>query len=296
MVDRFRKLPLALPRRGTIPLPDARSLGRELGRTTLIRLGLLAALVALGITAVWRANTSDTRTVTFLPHGQTAIVVLDESKSIYLTAYKRIDALLTRLVAADASVGLVAFSDTAYELLPPGSHGTELRALLRYYHPGGGGAIDDPTSNISANPWEVGFSAGTKISSGLALAQYIVHRDKLTHATILLASDLGTASEDQPMVTRTLLSFRRDPRVTFRIVPLFPIAEDRAFFESLVGKKPFVDPASLAFPARGESHSRFLGGTPASFIVVAVLLLLALAVNELACGRVYVPRPQEEST
>jgi hypothetical protein len=294
MAGRFERLPLALPRKAAIPLPDARSLRPELTRTTLIRLGLLAALVALGIAAVWRANANETRTVTFLPHGQTTIVVLDESKSIYLTAYKRIDALLSRLVAADASVGLVAFSDTAYELLPPGSHGTELRALIRYYRPGGGGAIDDPTSNISANPWEVGFSAGTKISSGLDLAQSIVQRDRLKHATILLASDLETASEDQPLVTRTLLAMRRNPRITFRIVPLFPIAEDQKFFESLVGKKPFVNPSSLDFPVRGEAHSRFLAGTPTSFIVVAVLLLLALAVNELACGRVYVPRPREE--
>lgn len=295
MAGRFWKLPLALPRAAALPLPDARALQRELHRTTIIRLGLLAALVALGIVAVWRASANDTRTVTFLPHGRTAIVVLDESKSIYLTAYKRIDALLSRLVAADASVGLVAFSDTAYELLPPGSHGTELRALERYYRPGGGGAVDDSEANISANPWEVGFSAGTKISSGLDLAQQIVHRDRLAHATILLASDLETASEDQPLLTRTLLSFRRDPRVTFRIVPLFPIAEDRAFFERLVGKKPFVNPSSLDFPARGEAHSRFLGGTPTSFLVVAVILLFALALNELACARVSVPRPQESA-
>jgi hypothetical protein len=295
MGARFRSLPLAIRRAATIPLPDARSLRPELRRTTLVRLGLVAALVALGVTAVWRANANDTRTVTFLPHRETAIVVLDESKSIYITAYKRIDALLTRLVAADASVGLVAFSDTAYELLPPGSHGTELQALIRYYRPGGGGAVDDSSSNFSANPWEVGFSAGTKISSGLDLAQEIVHRDRLTHATILLASDLETASEDQPLLTRTLLSLRRDPRVTLRIVPLFPIAEDREFFERLVGKKPFVDPSKLDFPARGEAHSRFLGGTPTSFLVVAVILLLALAVNELTCSRVYIPRPREES-
>lgn len=292
---RRRKLPLALSRTAAIPLPDARALHAELRRTTLIRVGLLVALAALGIAAVWRASANDTRTVTFLPHGQTAIVVLDESKSIYLTAYKRIDALLRRLIAADASVGLVAFSDTAYEVLPPGTHGRELRALLRFYQPGGGGAVDDPASNVSANPWEVGFSAGTKISSGLNLAQRIVHRDGLTHATILLASDLETASEDQPLLTRALLGLRRDPRVTFRIVPLFPIAEDRVFFERLVGKKPFVKPGQLTFQARGESASRFFGGTPTSFLVVATLLLLALAVNELVCARVYVPAPQESA-
>jgi hypothetical protein len=245
------------------------------------------------VAAVWRAAATETQTVTFLPHGQAAIVVLDESKSIYLTAYKRIDALLSRLIDADASIGLIAFSDTAYELLPPGTDGTELRALLKYYRPGGGGAVADATSNVSANPWEIGFSAGTKISSGLSLARRIVHRDRLAHATILLASDLETASEDQPLLTRTLLSLRRDPRVTLRIVPLFPIAEDRIFFEQLVGKKPFVDPANLSFQARGESHSRFLGGTPTSFLVVAGLLMLGLAVNELLCGRIYVPRPQE---
>jgi len=295
MPIRLSDLPLALPRRAAIPLPDARALQTQLRRTTLIRLGLFTALIALGAFAVWRAAASQTRTVSFLPRGQTAIVVLDESKSVYLTAYGRIASLLRRLVAADASVGLIGFSDTAYELLPPGTRATELRALLRYYQPNGGGAVDDATSKFSANPWEIGFSGGTKISSGLSMAERVVERDRLGRATVLLASDLETASEDQPLLTRTLIQLRRDPRVTLRIVPLFPIAEDRIFFERLVGKKAFVNPRNLSFERRGEAHNRFLGSTPTSFVIVAALLLLALAVNELFCGRLYVARPREAS-
>jgi hypothetical protein len=289
------RLPSALPRRAAIPLPDARALRGELRRTTLIRAALLVALIALGVLAVWRAATIPTRTVSFLPKGQTAIVVLDQSKSVYLTAYRRIAVLIRRLVDADASIGLIGFSDTAYELLPPGTHGTELRPLLRYYQPNGGGAVNDETSSFSANPWEVGFSGGTKISSGVSMAERVVARDRLAHATVLLVSDLGTASEDRPLLTRTLIRFGRNPHVTLRIVPLFPVAEDRTYVERLVGKQAFVSPGSLSFERRGESHTRFLGSTPTSFVVVAALLLVALAVNELLCARVYVPRPQEAS-
>lgn len=293
METKLSRLPSALPRRAAIPLPDARALHGELRRTTLIRAALLVALIALGALAVWRAATIPTRTVSFLPKGQTAIVVLDQSKSVYLTAYRRIAVLIRRLVDADASVGLIGFSDTAYELLPPGTHGTELRPLLRYYQPNGGGAVNDETSSFSANPWEVGFSGGTKISSGLSMAEQVVAHDRLAHATVLLVSDLGTASEDRPLLTRTLIRFGRNPHVTLRIVSLFPVAEDRTFVQRLVGEQAFVSPGSLSLEKRGESQTRFLGRTPTSFVAVVALLLVALAVNELLCARVHVPRPQE---
>jgi hypothetical protein len=179
--------------------------------------------------------------------------------------------------------------------LPHGTHGTELRPLLRYYQPNGGGAVNDANSRFSANPWEIGFSGGTKISSGLSMAERIVARDRLAHATVLLTSDLGTASEDRPLLTRTLIRLGRNPRVTLRIVPLFPVAEDRAFFKRLVGEKAFVKSGSLTFAKRAEAHTRFLGGTPTSFLLVAALLLVVLAVNELLCGRLHVGRPQEAS-
>ena len=136
MVD----LPL---RRSGIPLADAGLLAGAIRRTTIIRLGLLAALVALVGFAVWRAAGLETRTVAFLPESATTIVVLDQSRSVYLADYKAIAAILTRVVQGDPSVGLVAFSDTAYEMLPPGSHGSDLKALLRFYRPTGVGSNID---------------------------------------------------------------------------------------------------------------------------------------------------------
>src|SRR4051812_35358539 len=106
-----------LSRRTGIPLADSGRLSRAIRRTTFVRLGLLAVLVVLAAVAVWRAARLETRTVSFLPESATTIVVLDQSRSVYLADYKAIAAVLTRVVQGDPSVGLVAFSDTAYEML-----------------------------------------------------------------------------------------------------------------------------------------------------------------------------------
>src|SRR5690242_11897829 len=110
-------------RRGAIPLADAGALAIQLRRTTIVRLVLGGALVALAAVAVWRAADLNPRTVSFLPQNSTTVVVMDQSKSIYAAAYKRIAEALRRLIAANVPVGLVAFSDTAYEMLPPGARG-----------------------------------------------------------------------------------------------------------------------------------------------------------------------------
>src|SRR5919197_4108573 len=134
---------LALPQRAGIPLADSALLAGAVRRTTLIRIGLLTALVVLAAFAVWRAARLETRTVAFLPESATTIVVLDQSRSVYLADYKAIAAILTRVVQGDPSVGLVAISNTAYEMLPPGSHGSDLKELLRFYRPTAGGSNVD---------------------------------------------------------------------------------------------------------------------------------------------------------
>src|SRR5215207_1409990 len=154
-----QRTPTAL-RRDAIPLADLGALRRPLVRTTAIRLGLLVALIALASVSLWRAARLEARTLTFLPRDTSTVIVLDQSKSVYLWGYQSIAAIIRRFAAVDAQVGLVMFSDTAYELLPPGSHGEELRPLLHYYTPHGGGNDIDPTTRFPANPWDNAFSGG----------------------------------------------------------------------------------------------------------------------------------------
>ena len=286
MVD----LPL---RRTGIPLADAGLLAGAIRRTTIVRLALLTTILALAGFAVWRAAGLETRAVSFLPESATTIVVLDQSRSVYLADYKAIAAILTRVVQGDPSVGLVAFSDTAYEMLPPGSHGSDLKALLRFYRPTGVGSNIDPASHFPASPWDNVFSGGTKISSGLELARQMVDRDHVKRATILLVSDLETAGEDRPAFAQALIRIRHDPRLTLRIAPLYAIPEERAFVARFVPRDAFVKPAQIRGRGAAEPRRRLLAHTPWELIAAGALLLLALGANELLCSRVELRRPKE---
>jgi hypothetical protein len=281
-------------RRGAIPLSDADAVRFALRRTTLVRLALAGLLVALGAVAVWRAAALNPRPVSFLPASTTSVVVIDQSKSVYITAYKRIALLLRKLAAADVPVGLVAFSDTAYEMLPPGARGSELKPLLRFYTPGNGGSNVDPETLYAANPWQDVFSGGTKISSGLDMAESLLHRDHIHNGTILLASDLETAGEDEPNLAQSLVRIEHDKGVHLKIVPLFPVEDDQLFFERFVPKRDFVKPSELHVTGPAQARRRLIAGTPWPLLVVGGLLLLALAANELACGRLHLPRPRTE--
>ena len=258
-----------------------------------MRLVLGGALVVLAGVAVWRAADLNPRTVAFLPQNSTTVVVVDQSKSIYVAAYRRIAETLRRLIAADVPIGLVAFSDTAYEMLPPGARGSELKPLLRFYVPTRHGANIDPDTSFLASPWDNVFSAGTKISTGLDLAVSILHRDRVRNGTVLLLSDLETAGEDQPALAQSLITIRRDPGVTLKIVPLFPLAADQKFFASFVPRQDFVRPSQLQAPVNTAAHRGIVATTPWPLIVVGALLLLALAANELFCSRVYVPAREQ---
>jgi hypothetical protein len=291
------RLPVALPRPGTIPISDSVALRRPLQRTTAVRLALAVLLLLLTGFAVWRAAALNPRPVPFLDRRTTTIVVLDQSKSIYIGAFRRIASLLKVLVDANAPVGLVAFSDTAYEMMPPGTHGAELAPMLRFYTKGRPGESDlDPLTLFPASPWGDVFSGGTKISAGIDLARDIVHRDHVRHATIVLASDLETAGEDEPKLGLSLLNATQDPKIDVKILPLFPIADDLQFFEKYLPASAFIKASQLHAKAAETSTHRLLVSSPWPIVLVGALLLLALAANELSCARVLVARPQEATS
>jgi hypothetical protein len=284
---------LAQLRGGSVPLSDADALRGPLRRTTVVRYTLGAAILLLAAVAVWRAAALGARPLTFLPARSTSEIVLDQSKSIDIAAYRRVAKLLRALVAANDPVGLVAFSDSAYELMPPGSPGSELAPVLRYYMPARGtGSNVDPTTLFPSNPWEDVFSGGTAISTGLDLAHSVLHRDHVTGATIVLASDLETDDNDLPALGRALTSIIRDPTIHLKILGLYPDASSLAFFKQYVPNQDFIDPSALQVHQAGTVHRRLIGLNPWALLVVGGLLLLALALNEVLGSRVIVPHPQ----
>jgi hypothetical protein len=283
-------------RRGAIPLSDAVALRIALRRTTLVRFVLAGLLVALAVLAVWRAARLNPRAVAFLPEHSTTVVVVDQSKSVYISSYRRIAAVLRKLVQADVPIGLVAFSDTAYEMMPPGARGSELKPLLRFYAPSRAVTNNvDPSTLFATTPWQNVFSGGTKISSGLDLARSMLHRDHVRNGTILLLSDLETAGEDQPNLAQSLIRTEHDADVTLKVIPLFPNEADLRFFGQFVPPSALVKPEQLRVKGAAEPRHTLIALVPWPLLIAVGLLLVALAVNELTCGRLHLPRPREAS-
>jgi hypothetical protein len=125
------------------------------------------------------------------------------------------------------------------------------------------------------------------------MALSMIQRDHVKRTVILLASDLQTAAEDQPALAQALSKIQQDPDVTLKLLPLFPLREDRQFFASFVPRRDFLKPSQIQGPITTASRTGVIGSTPWPLLVVAVLLLLALAANELLCARVRVPATAE---
>jgi hypothetical protein len=252
-------------------------------RTRLLRTVLVAAAVALLALAAASARGLDPGKPGFLPQAS-GVLVIDLSLSIGEEDYKDIRNTVRRLIADDSSVGLVIFSDIAYELLPPGTSAAELRPLLRLLVPRRATRVD---AGLPVNPWSRSFSAGTRISSALELARDMLVRDKVKNGSILVLSDLITAPEDVPQLARTLHDLRR-LSITVRVIPLSPLNDGRTIFEGLLGKSAFIPPGRMegAQPVPTETRVEL----PTGLLVLGGLLLSVLAAHERFAGRLGLPR------
>ncbi len=261
-----------------IPSADIGALAPHARRTRRLRAALAAVLLGLVVAGVLLARGSDDTPSRLLPPGTSGIVVIDVSRSVDGQTYQPIASVLRQLIALREPVGVVAFSDVAYQLLPPGSPSRELRSLLRLFTP--------EQSGVEESPWSPAFTAGTRISTGLDLTRTIIDRQHLGNGAVLLVSDLQTASSDIADMTEAIIEYRK-AGIPLRIAGLEPQPQNRRLFERLVGKDAFADversgvrAAATAAPEGGR------GPLPRAFLVVAALLLLALAVHERWCSRV----------
>ena len=262
-----------------IPLGDAPALRGFARRTALIRISLAALLLGLVVAVALLAGHPRVRTLHVLPSGSTGIVVLDLSASISEDTYARIGATLSDLAASKGRYGLVVFSGSAYQALPPGTPAAELKPLVRYF--------TLPTQKtpgfipaFPANPWTASFSAGTRISSGLELAHTLA-TNGIARPAVVLVSDLDDDPSDLGRTALAVLAYRRD-RVPLRVVGLNPSPQDQQFFSKLLGKQSAITAARLPQDASpGSGH----GGFPWVLAGLAVAVALALAVNELLLAR-----------
>jgi hypothetical protein len=280
-MEALRRAP-ALRAELPVPVADLGSLEAAARRTTATRLLLVLALLALLSGTVLFARGLKSGETGLLPSGRSGVVVLDVSRSIDPDGMRRIGGVLRNLIRANASIGLVVFSDVAYELLPPRTPARELTPMLRFF--------TETSRGFPVNPWAPAFRAGTRISQGLEIARAMLVDSHVPHGSILLVSDLGTAIADQVRLTRDLVNISRGP-IPLKIVPLNPLQRDRQFFEKLVGPKAFVASTNGGFAGASASAGlRSSASTPISLLVAGGALLCLLALNELWCGRLELPR------
>jgi hypothetical protein len=248
-----------------------------------VRIVLTAALIA---TLVWLfvvAKSAGTGRAAVFPEGvSTGVVALDMSASISGPIYARVATTLRGIVNANQSIGLVMFSDTAYELLPPNSPPGAMLQFIPFFVPirfyGG-------TPVFAQSPWDQ-FSGGTRISTGLIAADQALKRAGIAHGAILLVSDLDDSVADEPQLDAEALRLQRE-HLPVRIVPLFSSAPNKEYFGALFGTNSFVDPS--VFAHRAHKHVQpVTAAAPWALLALGVVLVVLLAGNERWNGRLEV--------
>ena len=274
---------MRIPRRdsgGAVPYPEPGVFARITRRTTAARLVLALAIATAAALELGLARGGGVTEAAYLPSNGQSVVIMDFSYSITGSSYRLIVNALRKISAAGNPVGLIGFSDIAYELLPPGTPARELEPVARLFIPlpSKSGDIRFPSS-----PWSP-LQGGTRISTGLRLADETLQRAGVHKASVLLISDLETASEDAPAVVDAVASLQRHG-YSLHLIGLDPTPPSLHFFENLAGKRAFVHEKGLATSVKHPGSSGLLSGqTPWAFLLGAALLAALLAANERWAG------------
>lgn len=276
-----------LRRARALPSTAADELGREHRRTRRLRLALAATAVALLAGCFALSRDAEALPTTYFATGSGGIIVIDLSASVDELKAQRIRRVLQALTDTEGRVGLVVFSDTAYEMFPPDTRTEELGPLLKFFRTRGAqfdGGERRPGPSAEESPWSLSFRGGTKISTGLVEARRMITREGDPSLGVVLLSDLDNSGFDSSVLTEEVVRYQRE-RIDLRVIPLFPGSEDLAFFEQLLGKDALVERAELVRNSEVRERQTLVGGFPWAFVAVASALLLLLAANERWCGR-----------
>ena len=292
-------LPFGLGRDG-LPTSTAAELGDVHRRTRRARIAVAGIALTLLAACYVLARTLDVLPTTYFAESTGGVVVLDLSTSVDAVKSQRAHRVLRTFAETEGRVGLVVFSDSAYEMFPPDTRSEELRPLLRFFDPvarrpdfrrfGGGrrrgfGDDDRDRPREMETPWSLSFRGGTRISTGLVEARRIVEREKDRNLAVLLMSDLDNSGFDGSVLTEEIVNYRR-AGIDLRVIPLFPGPDDRAFFEGLVGKDAMVSEIELLRNRQVRQSQTLVGAFPWLLISFAGALLVLLALNERWLGRV----------
>jgi hypothetical protein len=250
-------------RRPSIPFSSPATFSRTARWTLGVRVALAACLVG-GLAAVFLVTHHDRESGAYLQAGRSPVIALDLSWSVSEDKSKLIERTLASFADSGRRVGLVLFSDTAYEALPVGTPSDALRPFLRVFKGGG------------PNPWRATFSAGTRISAALDLARSMLREAHVANGSVVLISDLDDSPRDQVDLARTLVTYQREA-IPLRMIAVDAVPQDARFFREALHSVGTVTTLTRA-PGGGSAF-------PTLLVVLVGLIAFALALNEHALAR-----------
>jgi hypothetical protein len=268
---------LRLPERASgqsVPLADAPRIWSASRRTAILRVLLAVVLLGLLVSLLVSSLRLKTRPTSYFAEGGGGLAVIDFSKSIDPRSFARMATILRTLADSDQRLGLVAFSDDAYMMLPPGTRGDEVRPMLRFFS-----GKEFTTLATAVTPWSAAFLGGTQIANGLKAARLEFEREHVKNGSVLLISDLDDSSTDIPALTQELTTYRKEG-LRLRIAPLFPTPENLAFFTSLAGPSSVLGSRELLDNSKVAEHQSVVGSFPKWLFFGGALVLLGVGLNE----------------
>jgi hypothetical protein len=246
------------------------------------RVVLGVALIALVLAAAAAARHPRLDKQPFVSPSAGGMIVLDLSASIGTDTFSRIGESLRELVAKGGRYGLVVFSSSAYEALPPGTPVSALKPIIRYFTLPKE-VVAGEQATFPLNPWTNSFTSGTRISQGLDLARQIEVANHARHPTVVLISDLADDPTDQDRLPGELQLYLHD-KIHLKIVALNAAPNDQNFFKQLLGQATSITAATL--PGQNPSATKPAHAAFPSWIVFLTVLVAALlAANELRSAR-----------
>lgn len=265
-----------LRRAGATRLADLRTISLHAERTTLVRAALVLALIAAFGGAVLLSRSAGSGRAAVLPVGaKTGVIVMDMSASVAGPKFERIATIIRGLATADQGVGLVMFSDSAYELLPPNSPTSALLQFERFFSPQ---SIQHGTPTFGNTAWD-DFTGGTRISRGLEMGLDALRRARVTHGSLLLISDLNDSSADAGPLVAAAADLHA-AHVPIGIVPVGAAPDSVRIFTSLFGRKSFISPTAFTSSTKHQVEP-VAASLPWALITVGLVLVGLLVANEL---------------
>jgi hypothetical protein len=244
-----------------LPLAGVESLAEPGRRSWLLWSSLTVAVVAALAIFVVQARAQSSQEPLLEP-GSDAVVVLDLSSSTRSASRSIAHTLLSLTRDPQRHLGLVVFSDRAYEALPPSTPVDGLEGWLQRF------ANDAPKDY----PW-ASFSNGTTISSGLVVAHRLVRRHRAETPHVVLVSDLVDTPVDLQRLQLVVAQYQREG-IDLRVVAVHQRGRASA------PNAAFVERAASATIDPGRRQ----GTTTGALVLVALVAALGLlaAVYELA--------------